>query len=159
MATAMSPKDLAFLPTRAALGATMLYHGAAKLRGEGPQQHARMFDQMGIRPARPMALATGIAEVFAGASAILGIGTRVGALAVLVTQAVAIGKVHRSKGFSNQAGGFEFNLALMAVALGLLLAGPGAASAHELVERRLERRGGFLVPRRRRAARLARLVK
>jgi putative oxidoreductase len=158
-AMTMSTRDLGVVPARAALGATMLYHGAAKLRGEGAQQTAGMMEQLGFRPGRPWALATGLAEVFAGATAILGIGTRLGALAVLATQAVAIAKVHRGKGFSNLAGGYEFNLALMAVAASLLLAGPGRYSAHELVEHRLERSPRVLFPRRRRALRYAKLLK
>lgn len=158
-AMTMSAKDLAFVPARASLGATMLYHGAAKLRGEGPQQTGQMFEQMGLRPGRPLAIATGLAEVFAGASAILGIGTRVAAIAVLATQAMAVAKVHARKGFDNMAGGYEFNASLMALALALLFAGPGRFSAHEAVEHRLERRGRFLLPRRRRAVRAAKLLK
>jgi putative oxidoreductase len=156
----MTAKELAFVPARASLGATMLYHGAQKLRRDGLQETAGMFEGLGIRPGRTWASLTGLAEVFAGASAILGLGTRLGALAVLVTQGVAIAKVHRGKGFSNSAGGWEFNAALMAVALALLVAGPGTYSAHEAVERRLDRGWrGRLFPRRRRAVTLAKLVK
>jgi putative oxidoreductase len=100
----------------------------------------------------------GLAEVLGGATAILGLGTRLGALAVLVTQGVAIAKVHEDEGLGITAGGYERNLLLMAAALGLLLSGPGPLSAHALVGRRLEGRAGWLRPRRRRAARLARLL-
>lgn len=156
----MSPKELSLVPARGALGATMLYHGAAKLRGEGPRQAAPMFESMGFKPGERWAKLTGLAEVFGGATAILGIGTRLGALAVLVTQGMAVAKVHRGKGFDNLAGGYEFNLLLMAAALGLLLAGPGTVSAHEVVERRLEGRTGWLRRARpRRGVRLAKLLK
>jgi putative oxidoreductase len=97
-----------------------------------------MFESMGFRPGTAWVKLTGLAEVLGGATSILGIGTRVGALAVLATQAVAVAKVHAPKGFSNMNGGFEFNLALMGMALALLTAGPGRMSAHELIERRLE---------------------
>src|SRR5579884_3767483 len=90
-------KELALIPPRAALGATMVYHGLGKLRGEGPQQAGQHFEQMGLQPGKHLAVATGIAEAFAGAAAILGLWTRPAALAVLVTQAVAIGKVHGKK--------------------------------------------------------------
>jgi putative oxidoreductase len=154
-------KDLSFVPARAALGATMVYHGLGKLRGEGPAQAGSMFEGLGIRPGKPWAIATGVAEVFAGATAILGLGTRLGALAVIATQAVAIGKVHRGKGFDNTAGGWEFNAALIALAAMLLLGGPGRVSAHELVEHRVEGPGGWrrLARPRRRAARWVRLLK
>lgn len=143
-------KDLAFVPMRASLGATMLYHGLAKLRGEGAKQTAEMFEGLGFKPGSTWATLTGAAEVLGGATAIMGIGTRIGALAVIATQAMAIAKVHASKGFSNLSGGFEFNLALMAMAAALLTAGPGRVSAHELLEHRLERgwRGWVLAPRR-----------
>jgi putative oxidoreductase len=129
--------DLALLPARCTLGATMLYHGLAKLRGEGPEQTAPMFEQLGFTPGHTWAMLTGAAEVLAGATAILGIGTRLGALAAIATQAVAVAKVHGPKGFDNTKGGYEYNLSLMAIALGLLLSGPGGASAHHLVEERL----------------------
>ena len=157
MAATMSAKELALVPARGALGATMLYHGASKLRGEGPQQSAPMFEAMGFRPGQRWAMLTGLAEVIGGATAILGIGTRIGALAVLVTQGVAVAKVHAGKGFSNMSGGYEFNLLLMAAALGLFLSGPGSLSAHEVVERRLEGPAGWL--RRARPLRSVRLAK
>jgi putative oxidoreductase len=157
---ALGARDLGAVPVRISLGATMLYHGTAKLRGEGAAQAAGFFEQLGFRPGRTWAALTGLAEVVAGATTILGIGTRVGALAVIATQAVAIAKVHRTKGFDNMAGGWEFNALLIAAALGLLAAGPGGASIHEAVERKLE--GGvrwLLQPRRRAGVRIAKLLK
>lgn len=130
--------DLAVLPSRLALGATMAYHGAQKLTPAGISQHVGFFEQVGLKPGRPFVIATGIAEVLAGATSLLGIGTRIGAVAALVTQAGAVAKVHASKGFANTKGGFEFNLALMAMALGLLAMGPGEASARTLVRKRVE---------------------
>jgi putative oxidoreductase len=148
----VTTKDAALVPMRAALGATMLYHGASKLRGDGPEQTGQMFEQLGIRPGRTWAMITAAAEVLAGATSLLGFATRAGALAVVVSQAVAIAKVHRPKGFSVANGGYEFNLALMAIALGILLAGPGAVSVHEVIERRAQRRPWTLLRPRRRAA-------
>lgn len=122
----------------------MLYHGLSKLRGDGLQQSAQMMESLGLRPGRTMAVATGLAESFAGAAAILGIATRPAALAVLVTQAVAIRKVHAPKGYDMMRGGMEYNLALVAMALQLLVATPGAVSAHRVASRFARRRG--LVP-------------
>jgi putative oxidoreductase len=160
MAMAMGAKDLGALPVRVSLGATMLYHGVAKLRGDGAAQAAGFFEQLGFRPGRTWASLTGLAEVMAGATTILGIGTRLGALAIVATQAVAIAKVHRAKGFDNMAGGWEFNALMIAVALGLLAAGPGTASLHEAVERKLEGGARWLFqPRRRTGVRVAKLLK
>ena len=156
----MAAKDVSLVPARASLAATMLYHGATKLRGEGAKQSAGFFEQVGLRPGARWATIAGVAEVFAGASMMLGIGTRLGAAAVLATQAVAVARVHAGKGFSNLAGGYEFNALLMAVALGLLVAGPGRVSAHEVLERRLERRRAWgLLPSRGRAVRVTKLLK
>lgn len=134
-------RETSSLPARLALGATMLYHGVSKLRGDGPQQTGQMFDSLGFRPGRFWAVATGVAETFAGAAAVLGIATRPAALAVLGTQAFAIAKVHAPKGFSVIQGGMEFNIALMAIAAGMLLAGPGRLSTHGLLEQFLAGRG------------------
>lgn len=131
------------LPLRATLGSTMLYHGISKLKPEGLEQTARFFENIGIKPGRTWALATGWTEAVAGVLTVLGIGTRVAAISILVTQAMAIAKVHAPKGFNNQAGGYEFNLSLIAGALVLLLGGPGNLSVHHAVQPRA-RRGGLL---------------
>ncbi|MCP3063420.1 DoxX family protein [Myxococcus sp. K38C18041901] len=154
-------KAAALLPPRLSLGSTMVVHGIAKLRKEGTEQHAGFFEQLGLTPARPLVLATGVTEVLAGVGAILGIATRPAAVAVLVTQAFAIAKVHGSKGFDNTKGGFEFNLALCAIALGLLLRGPGRLSVHSAVESKVKRkelRRFKLLPRQRRGSRLLDLL-
>ncbi len=159
----VAAKDLWLVPARMSLGATMLYHGASKLRGDGLDQVAQWFEQLGFRPGRRWLSLTGLAEVFAGATAILGIATRLGALAIIVTQSVAIWKVHAPKGFSNTAAVWEFrefNALLIAAALGLLAAGPGTVSLNEVVERRVEGGGRWLfAPRGGRGMRIAKLLK
>ncbi|HZZ84159.1 MAG TPA: DoxX family protein [Anaeromyxobacteraceae bacterium] len=127
-------KDAASLPARMALGASMLYHGTGKLRAEGREQTSQFMESVGITPGRGWAVATGVAETVAGVLAVAGIATRPAALAVLVTQGVAVWRVHSRNGFDITKGGYEYNLALMAIALGLLVAGPGRFSAHEAAE-------------------------
>ena len=127
-------KDAGLLPVRAALGASMMFHGLGKLKEESREQHAQMFEQLGIQPGKAWSIATGVTEVFAGACAFLGFLTRPAALAVLVTQAMAIAKVHAKNGFDITKGGYEYNVALMAIAAGLLVAGPGMFSLHEEME-------------------------
>jgi putative oxidoreductase len=146
------------LPARVALGSTMLYHGIQKLRDR--EKAGGSFEAIGISPGRPWALATALAEAFAGASALLGVLTRPAALAVLVTQSVAIAKVHRQRGFDVTKGGYEFNVALMAIAAGLLLAGPGRVSVHHTIDRTLaeRQRGRFAGRRRRRRSGVLRLL-
>src|SRR5436853_1037137 len=134
-------KEAALIPPRAALGASMVYHGLGKLREGAPEKTGEFFESVGIRPGKRFAIATGIAEVFAGGAALLGLWTRPAALAVLVTQAVAIAKVHAKNGFDITKGGFEFNVALMCIAAMMLVSGPGQFSAHEGIECLLEGRG------------------
>jgi putative oxidoreductase len=152
-------KDASLVPVRLALGSAMVYHGASKLRGEGPQKTGEMFEQIGLKPGRKLAIATGAAETFAGVAAILGIATRPAALAVLITQGVAVARVHAPKGYNVMKGGMEYNVALMAIAAGLLMAGPGRASAHEALERLVEGKGARRIVRRARPGLLSRLVK
>jgi putative oxidoreductase len=156
----MTAKDLGLLPARMSLGATMLKHGLPKVRAEGNAQAGAFFEQIGLKPGTRWAWLAGAAEVAAGVSLLLGIGTRLGALAVLGTQAVAVSKVHWPKGFDNMAGGWEFNALIMATALGVLVAGPGHLSVHEVIERRFQGGARWLFqPRRRTGVRLTRLLK
>jgi putative oxidoreductase len=152
-------QDASFVPVRLALGTAMVYHGSSKLRGEGPARTGQMFEQLGIKPGKPWALATGLAEAAAGVAAILGVLTRPAALAVLVTQGVAVARVHAKKGYDATQGGMEYNLALMAIAAGLLVAGPGRVSTHGILERLVEGGRGRRLGRRARPTRLARAVR
>ncbi len=152
-------KEVSLLPARLALGSSMLYHGGTKLSSEGAAKTAQAFSQMGIKPGRFWALATGASELFAGVASILGVGTRVAALAVLVTQTVAISKVHAGNGFDVTKGGYEYNLALMGIAFGLLLAGPGRLSVHETLECAAEGRLLRKLLRKARPTRTLRLIK
>jgi len=152
-------REIALIPPRAALGASMVYHGLGKLREGEPEQVGQFFESVGLRPGRKMAVAAGIAEMFAGIGALVGLWTRPAALAVLVTQAVALSKVHAKNGFDIAKGGYEYNLALIAIAAGLLIAGPGSISAHEAIERLVEGRGPKRVLRRARPSPLLRAIK
>jgi len=134
-------KEAALIPQRAALGASMVYHGLGKLREGAPQQVGGWFESIGLRPGKHLAVATGIAEMFAGVGTIIGLWTRPAALAVLVTQSFALGKVHGKNGFGFTKGGYEYNVALMCIAGALLIAGPGLFSAHEGIERLIQGRG------------------
>ena len=152
-------KEVALIPPRAALGASMVFHGLGKLRGEAPQQAGQMFEQIGLRPGKHLAVATGLAEVFAGIGALVGLWTRPAALAVLVTQAVALLKVNAKNGYDITKGGYEYNVALMAIAAALFVSGPGMFSAHEGLECLAEGRGAKKLLRKARPTPLVRFLK
>ena len=97
---------------RASLAATYLFHGIAKIPVEGP---------MMMLPV-PVVWAVALAEIAAGACLIAGafgkeMLTRVGGFLVIVIMIGAIWLVHLPNGFSNQGGGFEFQLLMIAAGL------------------------------------------
>ena len=60
-------KEAALIPPRAALGASMVYHGLGKLRQGAPEQVGGWFENIGLKPGKPLAIATGIAMASASA--------------------------------------------------------------------------------------------
>jgi putative oxidoreductase len=107
-------------------------HGAQKLFGSfgGPRisGFAKMLEQLGVKPAKPMAILAGLAEFVGGILAILGFLTPLAALALIGVMIVAVLTVHLKNGFFNTNGGYEFNLALAGIAFTLLIVGAGAYS-------------------------------
>jgi len=115
---------------RVVAGLIFVAHGAQKLfgwfGGHGVSGTAGFFGQLGLRPARFWAVVAGLAEFFGGLCLVLGLLTPFAAAAVASSMLGAIVLVHLPKGFWNTSGGYEFNLALLAAAVCLGLAGPGA---------------------------------
>jgi uncharacterized membrane protein YphA (DoxX/SURF4 family) len=83
-------------------------------------------------------LAVAWGELVCGAALLLGMLTRLAALLMIVVQVGAILTVTGVRGFSMASGGgYEYNLALLAMCVAVLLMGGGEASAdHFLRERR-----------------------
>ena len=74
-----------------------------------------------------MAFLSAAAEFGGGILVLLGILTRVSAMAITIDLAVAIVKVHAKAGLRGP-GGFEFPLAVVAIAFALIFFGPGPIS-------------------------------
>jgi len=114
-------QPLALLVMRLALGAVMLAHGYHKVFG-GLQHHAQFVASLGL-PAWTAYLSS-FTEFFGGLLVLLGLFTRVAAFALCINMSVAILKVHLHKGLMGP-GGYEFPLALAALAFALIFLGAG----------------------------------
>ncbi len=129
--------DLGLLLLRLALGAIFIVHGGQKafgwFGGGGPRQIIEGVGQMGFQPAEVWGWMVIVAEFGGGIGILLGFLTPLWALGIISTMAVAIWKVHGPNGFMLSDSGYEYNLALMAMAACLLFAGPGRASIDYLL--------------------------
>ncbi len=124
--------DLALFLLRALLALIFVSHGAQKLvpgiGGSSPEHEAARFEKAGIRPAREMALLTGVLQLGAGVLVLVGLLTPIAAFALGVMMMVAAFRAHDGRGFFIQNGGYEYNLALVVVSLALILTGAGSFS-------------------------------
>ena len=114
-------QPLALLVMRLVLGAVMVAHGYHKVFG-GLQHHAHFVASLGL-PGWWGYLSS-FAEFFGGILVLLGLFTRIAALAICIDMGVAIWKVHFHNGLTGQ-GGYEFPLALAALAFALIFLGAG----------------------------------
>jgi putative oxidoreductase len=131
------------LVVRLALGVIFFAHGAQKVFGwfGGPGLKGVMgyFKQaLGI-PA-PVAALAAFTECFGGLAMIIGLLVRPACLGLLIVMVVAIATVHGKHGLflnlQNTPGkghGYEFNLALAAMAASILIGGAGALSLDRLI--------------------------
>ena len=120
---------------RVVFGAQLAAHGAQKLfgwfGGPGPQGTAGFFGKLRFRAPLLMAFAAGLAEL-SGVLFALGFLTPLAALGISVVMLNAIGSVHFQNGYFAGDGGFEHNLGILAVAVGIAATGPGRFSLDRL---------------------------
>lgn len=126
--------SIGLLIIRLIVGLTFAGHGAQKLfgwfGGPGLKGTAGWLESIGIKPGFFMALVASIAEVVAGLLFASGLFLWVGAALMIITMLVAIFTVHGKNGYWITQNGFEYNLMLIAVAVGVALIGPGAYAIH-----------------------------
>jgi putative oxidoreductase len=126
---------LGLLLIRAVFGLTLAAHGSQKLFGSfgggGPAGTTTFFRSLGFRAPRLMALVAGLGELVGGLLFAFGLLTPLAALILVVVMLNAISTVHWKKGFFNSAGGYEFNLAIIATALAVTAIGPGRYSVDD----------------------------
>lgn len=128
--------DVALLLLRLVVGVVFIFHGSQKLFGafDGPgiEGFAEALEQMEIPSPVVMAWLTGIAEFGGGILVLIGLITRLAAIAPLIVMVVAITQVH-AEAFAVDRGGMEFALTLATILLALILAGPGRLSIDGLI--------------------------
>lgn len=137
-------RDSALVVTRVALAWIFTYYGAGKLVGafHGPGLHrtALYFSQTAhLRPGGLFAVVGGVIE-FGGALAMaLGLASRVAALALFGDQVMAMITVTWRNGINSLSAtpGYEFNLALCALAVVVIALGAGRFSLDAVLSRRL----------------------
>ncbi|MBI2484524.1 DoxX family protein [Candidatus Uhrbacteria bacterium] len=117
--------DLGLLLIRIGLASVFIVHGVSKLQGiEGT---IGFFAKLGLHPFFAY-FVTGV-EVIAGLAVLLGVFVQVAAGLLVGVMVFAIYLVKFQKGF---LGGYEFDLMLLLVALGIMFIGPGAYALEAL---------------------------
>ncbi|HMA53959.1 MAG TPA: DoxX family protein [Acidobacteriota bacterium] len=134
---------------RVALGGIFFAHGAQKLfgwfGGRGLSGHAGFLGSLGLRPARLLAVVSGLGEFLGGSGVLFGFLMPLPSAAIIGAMAVAIIKVHWPKGFWNHDGGIEYPLVLAILAFVIGLAGPGRLSLDRAFGVRLPEPSTFIV--------------
>ncbi|MBS1812062.1 MAG: DoxX family protein [Acidobacteria bacterium] len=124
-------KTWATVPLRLALGVIFIAHGAQKVfgafGGRGLSAFLSAPAPLGLWPSWFWMGAAAFAELLGGVLVLLGLFTRLGALAIAGVMITAIFGVHRHAFFANQ-GGMEFPLALLSIAITLIYLGGGKLS-------------------------------
>ena len=130
------------LVVRIALGIIFFAHGAQKMFGwfGGPGLSATIqgFRKMNVPPAATVLAA--FTECFGGLALIVGVLARPSAIGLIGVMLVAVAKVHAQHGFflnfamtPGRGHGYEYNLALLAMALSIVIGGAGVFSIDRLI--------------------------
>jgi len=124
--------SLGLLILRLVVGLTMAAHGAQKLfgwfGGYGLQGTGGFLEKLGFFPGRRNALFAGLAEFTGGLLLALGLATPLAATLIVSVMFVAVATVHLKNGYFNSNQGYEYNLTLAVVALGIAIMGAGPIS-------------------------------
>jgi putative oxidoreductase len=128
------------LALRIPAGIIFAAHGAQKLfgwfGGDGLEGTGQWMDSIGLAPGYLMALLAGGAEFFGGLALIAGLAVRPVAASLAVAMVVAIFTVHADEGLFVAKNGYEFALALFAIAMALLFSGAGRGSLDRALSQR-----------------------
>jgi putative oxidoreductase len=114
---------------RLVIGVLFMAHGAQKLfgwfGGYGIKGTGGWLESIGIKPGVTMAIFAGLTELLGGILFTLGLLTPLAGIMIAGTMVMAIVKVHGPNGLWATSNGYEYNLTLIAVVIGIALIGPG----------------------------------
>ena len=125
-------RDTLLLLVRVSIAVLMLVHGLPKLQLLLSGAAIQFPDVMGMGPVLSLAL-TVFAEVLCSILILVGLGTRVAVIPLIVTMLVAVFYIHSQDPFVKQEMGLHYLLVYAA----LLISGSGRYSADFLIEKRL----------------------
>ncbi|MBD3917506.1 DoxX family protein [Paenibacillus sp. PR3] len=130
--------DTGLLIIRVVIGLLFIGHGAQKLfgwfGGHGLKGTGGWLESIGMKPGVLMALAAGVSELAGGLLFGLGLVTWLGAALLIITMLMAAVKVHLPNGLWVTQNGYEYNLVLIVVALGIAFIGAGEYSIDHLLK-------------------------
>jgi putative oxidoreductase len=129
---------------RLGVAAIFIAHGGQKLfglwGGPGLQTTIEAFESSIGVPSYLTLMVVGT-EFFGGLTLLLGFFTRLAAAGLAIDMVAAIVKVHLMNGFflnwsitPGQGHGYEFNLALLAMSIALVLSGPGRFALDRMLD-------------------------
>ncbi len=128
---------IGLLILRLVAGLSFMAHGAQKLfgwfGGHGLKGTGGWMESLGLKPGVLMAVMAGAGEFIGGLLFAAGLITPLGATLIVVTMIMAIVTVHGKNGYWSTANGYEYNLLLIAVAVGVALIGAGDYSLDALL--------------------------
>ena len=127
--------DLAVFVLRFGLGVMFTAHGLqmafALFGGGGVKGFSEMLSGLGFAAPLLWAYVAAYVVLAGGLCLIVGLFTRAASFLLIIFMAVAIAKVHFSKGFFITNGGYEYNFVVISALIALMMAGPGKYSILE----------------------------
>lgn len=131
--------SIGLLVIRLVIGLTFAAHGAQKLfgwfGGYGLDGTAGFMESIGLKPGKPLAALAGLGEVAGGLAFAAGLLTPLAAAAIAVIMLVAIVAVTGKAGYWITANGSEYTVAIITIAVGVALVGPGRFAVDALLFR------------------------
>ena len=131
---AASAADTALLLVRLAVSIPFIFHGAQLAFGAFGGPGLAGFMKMGHMPL-PVAVLVAYGEFLGGLGVLFGVLTRLASAGILLIMLGAIFLVHLPHGYSVQNQGVEYPLTHVFLTLALIVAGPGALHALNVIGR------------------------